>query len=95
MVSVINLTPSDTDCRDFSGKLYLELKSKDADVLYDDRDLTAGVKLKDADLVGIPHQILVSKNRLPNGNIEIKDRASGKIEVVSVDSLTNIMGKFC
>lgn len=95
MVSVINLTPSDTGCRDFSEKLYLELKSKGADVLYDDRDLTAGVKLKDADLVGIPHQILVSKNRLPNGNIEIKDRASGKIEVVSVDSLTNIMGKFC
>lgn len=95
MVSVINLTPADTNCRDFSEKLYSELKSKGADVLYDDRDLTAGVKLKDADLVGIPHQILISKNNLPNGNIEIKDRASGKIELVSVDDLTNIMGKFC
>lgn len=53
-------------------------------MLYDDRsDLRAGVKLADADLIGIPHRIVVSKKTIENGQIEWKERSSN--EAVSIN----------
>ena len=63
-------------------KLYEELLSKKIEVLYDDRtDVSAGEKFADADLIGIPYRIVVSKRSLADGGYEVKKRieASGKI----------------
>ncbi|MFP5213404.1 MAG: proline--tRNA ligase, partial [Acidobacteriota bacterium] len=60
--------------------LYTEL-GKRFEVLYDDRDESAGVKFKDADLIGIPIRIVVSQKLLKNEELEIKVRATGEVTV--------------
>ena len=51
------------------------------EVLYDDRDESAGVKLKDADLIGIPIRIVVSQKLQKTGDVEIKVRQTGEIRI--------------
>ena len=50
------------------------------DVLLDDRDERAGIKFKDADLIGIPFRITIGEKNLKNGNIEFKNRKDDKSE---------------
>jgi len=63
-------------------EIYASLTAKGKDVLFDDRDERAGVKFKDADLIGIPVQIIIGERGLKEGKIEIKSRATGKAESV-------------
>jgi prolyl-tRNA synthetase len=60
------------------------LAKEGVEVLYDDRDERAGVKFKDADLVGIPIRIAVGKKGLANGQVEWKLRRGGPVELVPV-----------
>ena len=46
--------------------------------MFDDRDERTGIKFSDADLIGIPYQIIVGKNFLEEDIIQIKERSSGK-----------------
>ena len=55
--------------------IYETLKKHGAEVVIDDRDERAGVKFKDADLIGFPYQIIVGKS-IAEGNVEFKTRAS-------------------
>jgi len=64
-------------------KLYKELKKKGVDVLYDDRDASAGEKFNDADLIGIPWRFVVSEKT--KGKVEIKRRDEDKEKVVKYD----------
>jgi len=57
-----------------SERIYRELLAAGVDVLLDDRDARAGVKFKDADLIGIPLRLAVGKRALKEGNVEIKRR---------------------
>lgn len=59
-------------------KLYEKLASH-YEVIYDDRDESAGVKLKDADLLGFPVRVVVSSKHLKNGQVEIKIRKTGEV----------------
>ncbi|MGB6849794.1 MAG: His/Gly/Thr/Pro-type tRNA ligase C-terminal domain-containing protein, partial [Thermoanaerobaculia bacterium] len=59
-----------------AGDLYDRLKSDGFSVLYDDRDASAGVKFNDADLIGIPLRLTVSKRSAKEGRIEAKWRNS-------------------
>ena len=68
-----------------AGRLYRELSTAGLDVLYDERELSPGVKFKDADLLGCPVQVVVGK-RLADGEVEVKSRASGERVVVGVDA---------
>ena len=54
--------------------LYQEIRDKEIDVLLDNRDERAGVKFKDADLIGIPIQVIISRKRVSEEKIEIKRR---------------------
>jgi prolyl-tRNA synthetase len=54
--------------------LYDELRAAGAQVLYDDRDETAGVKFNDADLIGLPLRLLVSERLLAEGMVELRPR---------------------
>ncbi len=56
-------------------EVYKELTSRGVEVLYDDRDLRAGEKFADADLIGIPVRIIIGEKYLKSGMIEIKNRA--------------------
>ncbi len=60
-------------------ELYAGLAQAGVEVLFDDRDLSPGVKFKDADLIGMPVQITVGRDA-KDGIVELKERRSGKVE---------------
>jgi len=64
-------------------RLYADLRSANVEVLYDDRDERAGVKFNDADLIGIPIRLTVSKRSLEAGGVEVKLRRSSERTVIS------------
>jgi prolyl-tRNA synthetase len=64
------------------------LAAAGVDVLYDDRDERAGVKFKDADLIGIPIRIAIGKRGLADGKLEWKRRDSKDVELVALGEAT-------
>ncbi len=68
-------------------EVYEYLQSLGYEVLFDDRDETAGVKFNDADLIGIPFQIIVGEKNARNNKVELKYRESGKRELLSLDEI--------
>ena len=79
IVTVTNLKQD--DLRAAGEKLYADLQRSGLDVLLDDRDERAGVKFKDADLIGIPYRITVGK-KAADGVVELFDRkAKTTVEV--------------
>lgn len=82
-ISVIPLNMKQENVVSVSENIYNELINEGIDVLIDDRDVTAGVKFNDADLVGSPVQITVGQKSLKEGYVEVKDRRSG--EKLNVD----------
>jgi prolyl-tRNA synthetase len=67
-------------------RLYTELQRAGLEVLLDDRDERAGVKFKDADLIGVPFRVTVGK-KVSEGRVELFDRASKQSEDVGLDDL--------
>jgi prolyl-tRNA synthetase len=77
------------------GGLYEELKKASFEVLYDDRqDVSPGFKFKDADLLGMPLQIIGGEKNLASGNIEVKDRRSGNRSIIPLDSVVQFVRDF-
>ncbi len=68
-------------------QLYTLLQSAGIEVLYDDRDERPGVKFNDADLIGIPIRLTVSKRSLENGGVEYKLRREDDRDIVSLDDI--------
>ncbi len=66
-------------------KLYADLENAGISCLYDDRDVSAGNKFADADLIGMPVRVVVSAKGLDEGTVEIKDRATGEVNKVKVE----------
>ena len=76
-----------------ASKLYEELSQKGIEVLYDDRkDISAGEKFADSDLIGIPYRVVVSKRSLADGGFEIKKRTEDKGRIVSLEELIEFLG---
>lgn len=65
-------------------KLYSKLVQEGNEVLYDDRDVSAGAKFAEADLVGCPTRMIVSAKSLEKGGVEKMDLKSGKVEIVKI-----------
>jgi len=70
-----------------ADELYELLRDKGVEVLYDDRDARAGEKFADADLLGIPHRVVVSEKMLAKGKFEYKARTAETAEEVESDIL--------
>lgn len=68
-------------------EIYETLISKGIDVFYDNRDVSAGIKFTDADLIGISTRIIVSKKSLEAGGLEIKDRNQEEGKIISLDDV--------
>jgi prolyl-tRNA synthetase len=60
--------------RELSDRLYAELNAAGIEVLYDDRDARPGVKFADAELLGIPHRVVVAERGLEAGKLEYRGR---------------------
>lgn len=66
-------------------KLYDQLIDAGVDVLLDDRGERAGIKFKDADLLGIPLRLAVSRKTVAEGRAEYKHRRAGEVEMIDLD----------
>lgn len=73
-IEILPLNINDAKTMEAAEKFYNELTEKGFEVLMDDRDERAGVKFKDADLIGIPTQLVIGEKNLKDGFVEIKDR---------------------
>ena len=72
--------------------LYAELTAAGVEVVYDDRDgLGAGVKFKDADLIGIPWRATVSSRSLEAGGVEVKRRSESERRVVAAEEVMGLL----
>jgi prolyl-tRNA synthetase len=91
-VTVIPVNIKDEAQMKISEEIYLKLKKIGVDVLMDDRNERAGVKFKDADLIGIPMRITVGK-KINEGQVEFKLRNSQDIEVIDIDAIINRVEK--
>lgn len=72
-------------------KMYENLQNKGFSVLYDDRDLRAGVKFNDADLIGLPMRITLGERGMQEGNVEVKLRTAKEKELVGLDEVVNYL----
>lgn len=70
-----------------ANRMYRALKEKGVDVILDDRDERAGVKFKDADLIGIPFRITVGPKKLAEGKVEIMSRRSKEVVDLPLDEV--------
>ncbi len=72
-------------------KLYQILQNDKIEVIYDDREISAGIKLKDADLIGIPYRLVLSDKL--GDKVELKMRNEDNIKVYSIEEVIEILKK--
>ncbi|MDP1619384.1 MAG: aminoacyl--tRNA ligase-related protein, partial [bacterium] len=76
-----------------AAEIYETMTAAGIEVLFDDRDANPGVKFADADLIGLPYQLVVSEKNMRDNRVEIKNRKNGTVEYASLDNL-EILGYF-
>ncbi|WP_308512216.1 proline--tRNA ligase [uncultured Veillonella sp.] len=84
---IVPINAKDEALMSTSQTIYTALQEAGVDVLLDDRKDRAGVKFKDADLIGYPLRITVSKNTLENNEVEIQIRKTGEALPCAIDSV--------
>ncbi|MFA6269960.1 MAG: aminoacyl--tRNA ligase-related protein [Candidatus Paceibacterota bacterium] len=82
---LIEITSNKPEVKEWAEKIYKKLGADN--VLYDDRDLRAGEKFADAELLGMPTQIIVSEKNIASGKLEIKDRKTGEVKMILEDEI--------
>jgi prolyl-tRNA synthetase len=88
-VGLINLRVADAKCVAACDALYGQLREAGLDTLYDDRDESAGTKFAAMDLIGLPWQLVLGPRGLAAGTVELKNRATGAKEELSVEAAIN------
>ena len=83
-VGIVNLRQGDARCDGACEDLYARLAHREP--LYDDRPERAGVKFADMDLIGLPWQVIVGPRGLDKESVELKCRATGEREEISLES---------
>lgn len=73
--------------KELADEIYNTLLSEDIEVLYDDRDLRAGEKFADADLIGIPTRVVIGEKSAESKMLEVKERTSTDIEMMTLPHL--------
>ena len=76
---------ADAQTKAAAEQLHADLTAAGIDVLFDDRDVRAGVKFKDADLIGIPLRVVIGERGLKQGKLEIKWRWDAQPEMIDAD----------
>jgi prolyl-tRNA synthetase len=83
-VLIVPVNVKDAKSMDVAEELYAALEEKGFEVLMDDRDERAGVKFKDADLIGIPWRVIIGEKNLKENLVEIKERKTGAVEKIKI-----------
>jgi prolyl-tRNA synthetase len=84
---VVVAAQDNAEVADMGEQVYGRLAEVGVDVIIDDRDVRAGVKFSDAELVGIPFRITIGKRGLAAGTAEVTDRATGETVSVPFDQV--------
>ena len=79
--------------KELAEEICKTLETEGIDVLYDDRDLRAGEKFADADLIGIPTRIILGEKTLSDKTLEVKDRATGETKEMTLTHLIEELKK--
>ena len=82
-VHIVSLGKDGDEISKTADALYDDLVKTGIEVIYDDRDLRAGEKFADSDLLGIPKRIVVGKDAVKTGVFEVVNRATGRVEKIS------------
>ncbi|MBQ3835084.1 MAG: proline--tRNA ligase [Elusimicrobia bacterium] len=92
-VCIIPVDFKNEQIKQTAEKIYKELKDLKIDVLLDDRDERAGIKFKDADLIGIPFRITIGEKNLKDGNVEFKNRRDDKsaAKIIKAEDAVNFI----
>jgi prolyl-tRNA synthetase len=85
-VGLVNMRADDPRCAAAADELYVRLGASGLETLYDDRDERGGAKFATMDLIGLPWQLIVGPKGLERGIVELKRRATGEREELSVES---------
>ncbi len=87
-VHLLQLNVKDEVQGEVAGALYAALRQAGVEVLFDDRKMSAGVKFKDADLLGLPLRVVAGRSA-KDGQVELSERAGGERELVAVDDVVD------
>lgn len=90
-VHLVSITGGNAEIEKEADRMYEMLREHDIDVLYDDRDLRAGEKFADSDLLGIPTRLIVSEKTVAAGGIEMVHRATGKGTLVAESDIIDTL----
>jgi prolyl-tRNA synthetase, family II len=88
-VALINMKPGDAACDAACGTIETAFANAGVEYLHDDTDERAGVKFATADLIGLPWQVIAGPRAVAEGNVEIKNRATGERETLPIEAAIN------
>jgi prolyl-tRNA synthetase len=91
-VALVTMRGDDAATVAAADELYRKLSSAGVETLYDDRDERGGVKLGSMDLIGLPWQLIVGPRGIAAGTVELKRRATGEREELSLESALSRLG---
>ncbi len=92
IITPVNI--KDERIKKISARLYETLEQKGIECILDDRDERAGVKFKDADLIGIPLRITLGQKLLVDGVVEVRIRRTGEVKTLAVDKAEDFIINF-
>ncbi|MEO5361708.1 MAG: proline--tRNA ligase [Nitrospirota bacterium] len=92
-VLILPLSTGDNETIKAADVICAALNSRHIDFLIDDRDIRPGIKFKDADLTGIPYQIIIGAKNLKDGLVEIKDRRTKEITKMPPDKAVEYVSR--
>jgi prolyl-tRNA synthetase len=84
---LVSLNTDDNEICDWAEGIYSSLLKQGVEVLYDDRNLRAGEKFADSDLLGIPYRVVISRKGKDQGTFEVVTRATGEIRNLTEEEL--------
>ena len=90
-VHLVELSGGDEKVTEYAKALYAEFNTRSVETLWDDRDFRAGEKFTESDLIGLPFRVVVSKKTLEEGRLEVKNRATGEVSMVSREELFEML----
>ena len=85
-VGLVNMRADDASVTSAADEIYAKLSDAGVDTLYDDRDERGGAKFATMDVIGLPWQLIVGPKGLEKGVVELKRRATGEREELSLES---------
>jgi prolyl-tRNA synthetase len=93
-VSLVVTTSKSSEMADAGENIYKQLTGNGIEVLYDDRNISAGIKFKDSDLLGLPIRMVVGKKFLQEKMVEVQLRSTGEARDISPEGLTGFVKEF-